>query len=337
MGIEQEIRNEQYKQATGSAPNFRAIDGVGDKTAEKVRGVIGIDAPSDAADKTADELAAEAGISTSRAAKVIRGGGGDPNRSPRSTTGSVSAAGINVPTGDFKTEIGDKDKADARFSSSLNRGIGRSQEAARADKAKRAPVTTDFDRWKNNKSGLDYPGIDTPSSEPKVLPKDFKQEQRPNTTDPENDLVETPERVSVFGGEPDDQLEAGVDNDQLYRGELFGAQAEQADVSASPGELFDGMYAESQSAFSGGPAYNAKLGRVRETDRVGQEQRPPEQALQNQSSGSRTPSDPFEIGAGWVDDNVTPAGEAVMEFNEGNMGLRDLGAEIERRASGDQR
>jgi len=187
---EQQIRNEQFKQVTGSAPNFRAIDGVGDKTAKKVRGVIGIDSPSDAADKTADELANEAGISESRAAKVIRGGGGDPNRSPRSRTGSVSAAGIKVPTGDFKTEIGDKDRADARFSSSLNRGIGRSPEAARADKAKRAPVTTDFDRWKNNKSGLDYPGIDTPSSEPKVLPKDLKQEQRPNTTDPENSLVQ---------------------------------------------------------------------------------------------------------------------------------------------------
>jgi len=332
MGIEQEIRNEQYKQATGSAPNFRAIDGVGDKTAEKVRGVIGIDAPSDAADKTAGELAAEAGITESRAAKVIRGGGGNPNRNPRTTTGSVSAAGINVPTGDFKTEIGDKDKADARFSSSLNRGIGRSQEAARADKAKRAPVTTDFERWKNNKSGLDYPGIDTPSSEPKVLPKDFGQGQRPNTTDPESDLVETPERVSVFGGEPDDQLEAGVDNDQLYREELFGAQAEAADVSASPGELFDGVG-------SGGLATSVE-GDVPVTDRFGRfdkDAQEEDRELRELSAQQETSPDPFEIGAGWVDDNVTPAGEAVMEFNEGNMGLRELGTEIERRASGDRR
>jgi len=182
--FEQEIRNKQFKQATGSAPNFRAIDGVGDKTARAVRNVIGIDAPSDAADKTADELAEEAGISESRARKVIRGGGGDPDRTPRSNTGSVSAAGIRAPTGEFKPEIGDKDTAKARFESSINRGVGRSQNAAIADKAKRAPVTTDVERWKENKGELDFPGVDTPTSEPNVLPKDLRQEQRPATTDP---------------------------------------------------------------------------------------------------------------------------------------------------------
>jgi len=182
--FEQEIRNKQFKQATGSAPNFRAIDGVGDKTARAVRNVIGIDAPSDAADKTADELAEEAGISESRARKVIRGGGGDPDRTPRSNTGTVSAAGIRVPTGEFKPEIGDKDTAEARFDSSIRKGIGRSQNAAIADKAKRAPVTTDVERWKENKGELDFPGVDTPTDDPNVLPKDLRQEQRPATTDP---------------------------------------------------------------------------------------------------------------------------------------------------------
>ena len=94
MSMEQQIRNEQFKRATGSAPNFRAIDGVGAKTAEKVKDVFGIDAPSDAADKTADELASEAGISKNRARKVIRGGGGNPDIDESAQTGSVSAGNI---------------------------------------------------------------------------------------------------------------------------------------------------------------------------------------------------------------------------------------------------
>ena len=199
--FEQEIRNKQFKQATGSAPNFRAIDGVGDKTARAVRNVIGIDAPSDAADKTADELAEEAGISESRARKVIRGGGGDPDRTPRSNTGTVSAAGIRVPTGEFKPEIGDKDTAEARFDSSIRKGIGRSQNAAIADKAKRAPVTTDVERWKENKGELDFPGVDTPTDDPQVLPKDLRQEQRPATTEPDDPPEETSrtiDRGNVF-------------------------------------------------------------------------------------------------------------------------------------------
>ena len=225
---EQEIRNEQFKRATGSAPNFRAIDGVGEKTARAVRNVIGINAPSDAADKTADELAEEAGISENRARKVIRGGGGDPDRKPRSTTGSVSAAGIRVATGEFKPEIGDKDAAEDRFSSSLNRGIGRSQNAAIADKSKRAPVTTDVDRWKENKGALDFPGVDTPSSEPQVLPKDLRQEQRPATTEP-GDTNTQRARESVPEA-PTGRFASAAETSQLSA----------RDVSLSPGEAFRG-------------------------------------------------------------------------------------------------
>jgi hypothetical protein len=188
--FEQEIRNRQFKQATGSAPTFRSIDGVGPKTAEKVKGTIiegegRIQAPQDVSDLTDDQLADKAGISKNRARKVIKGAGGNPDREPRSTTGSVSAAGIKLPQGEFVTEVSDQDKAEAKFSTSRNRGIGRSQNAAIADKGKRAPVTTDFERWKNNKGELDFPGVDTPTESPDVRPKDLRQEQRPDTTDPQ--------------------------------------------------------------------------------------------------------------------------------------------------------
>ena len=99
MSWEQDIRNEQFKRATGSAPNFRAIDGVGPKTADKVKGTIiegqgRVQAPTDVQDLTDDELADKADISKNRARKVIKGAGGNPDRKPRGTTGSVSAGGL---------------------------------------------------------------------------------------------------------------------------------------------------------------------------------------------------------------------------------------------------
>jgi len=190
--FEQEIRNQQFQNATGTAPTFRSIDGVGEKTAQKVKGAFldggkgRIEAPSDVQDLTDEELAETTGITKNRARKVIKGAGGNPDRDEtRSTTGSVSAAGIKMPHGEFVTEVTDHDKAETKFSTSRNRGIGRSQNAAIADKGKRAPVTTDFERWKNNKGELDFPGVDTPTDDPQVLPKDLRQEQRPDTTDPD--------------------------------------------------------------------------------------------------------------------------------------------------------
>ena len=99
MSLEQDIRNEQFKRLTGSAPNFRAIDGVGPKTADKVKGTIiegqgRVQAPTDVQDLTDDELADKADISKNRARKVIKGAGGNPDRKPRGTSGSVSAGGL---------------------------------------------------------------------------------------------------------------------------------------------------------------------------------------------------------------------------------------------------
>lgn len=183
MSIQDDLR-QAVGERQGSAIRFTDIDGIGQKTAQSIKQSGRIRSPSDISDKTADELAEQAGISESRARKAIKGAGGDPDRTPRSTTGSVSAAGIRVPTGEFKTEISDLDNASARFQSSLNRGTHRPQEAAAADKGKRAPVTTDLERWKDNKGELDYPGVDTPTDDPQVLPKDLRQKQRPATTDP---------------------------------------------------------------------------------------------------------------------------------------------------------
>ena len=300
-----EIGQEVFKRQTGSAPNFQSIDGVGPKTAEKLKGTIvdgkgRIQAPSDVSDLTDDRLAKEAGISQSRARKVIRGGGGNPDRSPRSTTGSVSAAGIRLPTGEFKTEVGDKDKAEAKVETSLNRGIGRSQNAAIADKSKRAPITTDYDRWKDNKGELDYPGADTPTDSPEVLPKDLKQEQRPATTDPdfqEQRLGQDSVNAAQEGTGKfilEDEIEAGV-NDLDIIGEFVQGPIGERDLSLSRSEAIGIEGRESAVSFAG-PEFDRSRGRTRETDRREREQEMgivPEDAFMQASGGNNDDDDFF--------------------------------------------
>lgn len=172
--VDEDFRRQIAGEMTGSAIRFTDIDGIGPATEKKILSVVGVDAPKDVADMTAAELASKASIPQSRAAKAIKGGGGNPNVSTRDTSGSVSAAGVKIPKGDFKVEISDHDTAEARMSSSLNRGIGRTREAAQADKGKRAPITTDLERWKANKDELDFPGVDTPTDNPDLKAKDMQ-------------------------------------------------------------------------------------------------------------------------------------------------------------------
>lgn len=157
--------------AGGNAMRFQDVSGIGSKTAKKIRQVRGVNNPSDVADMSADELSDKAKISRLRASKAIKAGGGNPNISKRSkNTGSVSAAGIKTRQGDFMVGFGDLDTARAR-----NDARSRSKEAVRVDEQRRAPITTDVDTWKENPGEFDFPGVDTPTQEPKVLPKDHKK------------------------------------------------------------------------------------------------------------------------------------------------------------------
>jgi hypothetical protein len=135
--------DEFFETAAEGGQAFRSedIDGVGPATANKIKSVRGVQAPTDIQEMSADELADKARISRSRAEKAIRGAGGNPNVSKRSNTGSVSAAGIKNRTGDFWVDFADQDKARAR-----NDPRSRSEEAVRQDERKRAPVTTDLEQ-----------------------------------------------------------------------------------------------------------------------------------------------------------------------------------------------
>jgi hypothetical protein len=161
----------------GKAYRFTDIDGIGPATADKITSIRGVQNPDDVAEMSADELSDKAGISHSRATKAIKGGGGNPNVSKQDNTGTVSAAGISKRQGDFWVEYTEMDKARAR-----NDTQSRSEEAVRTDDRKRAPVTTDYEKWKKNPGKWDFPGVDTPTNEPNLLPKDVKRGD-PNTAD----------------------------------------------------------------------------------------------------------------------------------------------------------
>lgn len=47
------------------------------------------------------------------------------------------------------------------------------EDRQQADRSERARVTTDFDEWEDNISGLDFPGIDTPKRKPREKDKDI--------------------------------------------------------------------------------------------------------------------------------------------------------------------
>jgi len=250
--MDTDFRRQIAGEAQGAAIKFTDIDGIGPATAKKIKNAeYDIQAPRDVADMSADELADKAGISRSRAEKAISGGGGNPSVSKRNNSGSTSAAGIRTAVGDFMVGFSDQDKARAR-----NDAQTRSEEAVRQDERRRAPITTDLERWKNNKSGLDFPGVDTPTQQPDLLPKDLKQKQQPETTDfeardereREQQKQSYPRKTDAASGKPNFILETG--DDRIPASERtsdakgvneFGMFAEARDVSLSPDEAFRGV------------------------------------------------------------------------------------------------
>jgi hypothetical protein len=98
MSIEDDLR-QAVGERQGAAIKFTDIDGIGQKTEQKIKNTVipgkgRVRGPSDVSDLTAQELAQEAGISESRAQKAIRGGGGNPSISETGRSGSVEAGNI---------------------------------------------------------------------------------------------------------------------------------------------------------------------------------------------------------------------------------------------------
>jgi len=254
--MDEDFRRQMAGQKAGAAIKLTDIDGIGPATAKKIKNTRTdegrrVEGPKQVADMSADELADKAGISRDRAAKAITGGGGNPNVSKSSSSGTTSVGNMGQPVGDFTVGIADLDKARAR-----NDARSRSPEAVRQDERRRAPITTDLERWKNNKSGLDFPGVDTPTQEPDLLPKDLKQSQQPNTTDfeardeREQEMREQsyPRKTESASGKENFILETG--DERIPASERtgnvdpeteFSIFAQARDISLSPDEAFRGV------------------------------------------------------------------------------------------------
>lgn len=119
----------------------------------------------DAWELSTEELQVYDGIGPQLASQIKQEVG---DKNENRTTGSVSAEGIRTPIGDFKVELGDKDRAEVRDTKHE-----RTDEARRIDQQRRAPITLDVEQWINNKDRFDYPGVDTPTNEPDAKEKDL--------------------------------------------------------------------------------------------------------------------------------------------------------------------
>lgn len=221
-----EVQQGRFKNATGSAISFTAIEGVGEKTARAIKNSTRANVPSDVADYSSSTLAQEAGISENRASKVIREGGGNPNVDERGRSGSVSAAGMAIPHGDFLPDATEHSKADIVIQPE------RSEAAKRVDNRRRAPITTDLETWKQNPGKYDYPGIDTPTNRPKAKPKDYKSGAEIKTTDPD-------EEREIASGRNTNSLPTTERNTDAP--EPFTSELAQQDLSLAPEEAFEGV------------------------------------------------------------------------------------------------
>lgn len=154
--------------------------------------------------------------------------------------------------------------------------LSRSQEAQASDAAKRAPVTTDASRYASQPGELDYPAVDTPTTDPNVLPKDLRQRQRPTTTEP-------PEQPQIRSGVTpmvEDESAAGFSDvygtvGQELRSTAAGRGPQPVNVGQ---ERADSMVADGL----GGVALDRNTGGYRETDRPDEETQPPAEALDRQ-------------------------------------------------------
>jgi len=121
-------------------------------------------------------------------------------------------------------EIGDFSVPEVALDAAQDEHFDRSERARANDAAKRAAVTTDFPEWADNPDELDFPGIDTPSTAPDVLPKDLtrRKTSSPDTT------------ARARGDEPAETMQATT-------ADVRKTELSNRDVSLAPDEAFSGV------------------------------------------------------------------------------------------------
>ena len=160
----QKLRNAEITDPTElqgvPTETIAAIDGIGLKTAERIKTQVGYGRPETGSSKPiiipGEEENQLRGQVTRKSRKVGVDVSGeteveDSDREIR-TYGSQSS--VPVQPGTVGVTGDDKDEA-------LEAMAERSPEERQTDRAFNAPVTLDVDYWKRNKDQVDYPGVDT--------------------------------------------------------------------------------------------------------------------------------------------------------------------------------
>lgn len=73
-------------------------------------------------------------------------------------------------------EVGDFSVPEDDFEEATEFNQSRSPRSRGQDSGKRAPVTNDFDQWKSDPGHFDYPGVDTPSTDPEKRKSDIDKD-----------------------------------------------------------------------------------------------------------------------------------------------------------------
>lgn len=188
--------------------------------------------------------------------------GSPSNAPPVSEIGGMLPVGMSMRTfGDFEVEGEEYEEAQEEFAQ-------QSPEAKRVDKRRRAPITTNEDVYAQEPGRYDFPGVDTPTQDPKALPKDYK------AGDPRTTEVNEEEEVAQGRTEPQSE------QSNLGTPKVFESMLSDADVSLAPDEAFDFTGAVSPYALGG----NDEVSGGERAPRQEPEQ-PPMPALQAQSRG----------------------------------------------------
>lgn len=107
--------------------------------------------------------------------------------------------------GDFVVTAEAREEAEEAFQK-------RSKRSRAIDRATRAPIESDVDKWKQNQRGLDFPGVDTPSAHPTSRALDFPlPAERRRGGGEDVRLMPDPERDPPTVGEELDAITEPID------------------------------------------------------------------------------------------------------------------------------
>jgi hypothetical protein len=124
-------------------------------------------------------------------------------------------------------DIGDFSVLDRAIEAARDKQAERSSRSRGVDEEQRAPITTRANVWAENPDEYDFPGIDTPTENPRLLPKDLESREQGIA-----DL--TPQAAGRQGGGAEQ-----IPSDEADRSMLASS-----DVTLGPNEAFEGEKTE---------------------------------------------------------------------------------------------